>query len=332
MAFGLCVLGCGGFANAFARAMEPLRGEIDLFFASRDGARAAAFNERHRGAGAFGSYEAAVSDPRVDAVYVCTPHHRHRAHVELAAAAGKHALVEKPIARTLDEARAIIGAAASAGIVLMVAENYRFLSGVRLSRRLLDGGAIGELRLFQMQEEAPFDTGGWRGDPSRNGGGVLIDGGIHKVDVLVNLAGRPRTVFASVVPPGNPGLRAEDGLVMATASSNGVVGLVNHTWTRAARPSPIWMSAQGTGGAIYYEAGASWLRLDDGRSERIFDLEPDGFGLTPMAREFKASVKEGREPEMSGSAGMLDLAVVLKAYESMETGTVAYLDGPAARP
>ena len=317
--------GCGSFARDFARVMEPLHGEVDLLFASRDAARAAEFNRAFHGEGAFGSYEEAAADPRVDAMYICTPHHLHREHVELAVGAGKHVLVEKPIARNLDEARAIIAATGDSGVTLMVAENYRFLSGVRLAKQLVGDGSIGTLRMVQMQEEALFQPGKWRNDRELNGGGVFIDGGIHKVDVLLYLAGRPATVFAAAVPPGNLGLEAEDGLAMVTTHPNGVVGMINHTWT-CAKASPIWLSVLGTGGALYYEAGRSWLRLDDDRSTRTLDLEPDSFGLVPMVREFKSSIEEGREPEMPGSAGMADLEVVLKAYESVETGQSVTLD------
>ena len=325
MALGLCVVGCGSFARDFACAMGPLRDEVGLLFASREAARAAEFNRTFQGEGAFGSYEEAATDPRVDAMYICTPHHLHREHVELAASAGKHILVEKPIARNLDEARAIIAAAGNNGVTLMVAENYRFLSGVRHAKRLIDDGSIGTLRMVQMQEEALFQPGRWRNNRELNGGGVFIDGGIHKADVLLYLAGRPATVFAAAVPPGNPGLEAEDGLAMITTHPTGVVGLLNHSWT-CATPSPIWLSVLGTGGSIYYEAGRSWLRLDDGRSERTIDLDPDSFGLVPMVREFKSSIEEGREPEMPGSVGMEDLEVVLKAYESVDVGRSVALD------
>ena len=108
-----------------------MRDDLDLFFASRDGARARAYAARFQGCGAFGSYAAAAADPRVEAMYLCTPHHLHQAHVALAAQAGKHILVEKPLARTLAEGRAMIAAAQRAGVTLMVAENARFMAAVR---------------------------------------------------------------------------------------------------------------------------------------------------------------------------------------------------------
>ena len=80
----------------FAHSLQPVRDEVDLSFASRDLARARAYAALFQGRGAFGSNAAAAADPRVEALYLCTPHHLHQAHVALAAQAGKHILVEKP--------------------------------------------------------------------------------------------------------------------------------------------------------------------------------------------------------------------------------------------
>src|SRR5215471_18823341 len=139
--------------------MQVIRDEIALFFASRDVARARAYAETFGGRGFFGSYEAAAADPRVEALYLCTPHHLHEAHVALAAQAGKHILVEKPIARTLAEGRAMIAAAHQAGVTLMVAENARFMAVVRQCKRLIERGDVGDLRVVQLHEETPFQPG-----------------------------------------------------------------------------------------------------------------------------------------------------------------------------
>ena len=201
MKLSLCVVGCGGFAKKFARAMGYLTDEIDLFFASRDLQRAKAYAETYHGRGAFGSYEEAAADSRVEAMYLCTPHHLHREHALMAAWAGKHILVEKPIARTLEEAHDMVEQARRAGVTLMVAENYRFMSTVRSARDQIDAGALGSLRVVQLQEEGDWVPGQWRSQRDLNGGGALIDGGIHKVDVLVYLAGMPQQVFAASLPP-----------------------------------------------------------------------------------------------------------------------------------
>ena len=85
----------------------------------------------------------------------------------------------------------------------------------------------------------------------------------------------------------------------------------------------------GTLGRISFELGAPWLKLDNSSSERVWQFADDGDGLVPMVQEFRASIRERREPEMSGAAGLEDLAVVLKVYESMEKGVAVML--PSAK-
>ena len=325
MKLGLCILGCGEFAATFAQEMAPLGDEIDLYFASRDAAKAAAYNRRFHGRGSFGSYQEAAADPRVESLYLCTPHYLHREHVALSARAGKHMLVEKPIARTVAEAEEIIQEARQAGVNLMVAEGYRFMAVVRRAKELIEAGAIGHPRLIQLQEEGPFCPTGWRDNRELNGGGVFIDGGIHKVDILTYLAGRPHTVYATAPRREDPNLDAEDSLVVVTTSETGVVGVINHSSAKTQNLAPNWVSVLGTEGRLYFELSQSWLRLHDGRSERTLPCPGDRHGLLTMVREFSDSIRQGRQPEMSGREGLEDLEVVIKAYQSMDTGVAVAL-------
>ena len=276
--------------------------------------------QTYHGRGAFGSYESAASDPGIDAMYICTPHHLHREHALLAARAGKHILVEKPIAHTLDDAHGMVTQARRAGVTLMVAENYRYMPAVRSAKELIDSGVLGGLRLVQLQEEAAMAPRHWRTKPHLSGGGVFIDGGIHKVDILVYLSGMPVQVFAASLPPSPQGAEVEDGVLLMTRSAEGVVGVINHSWTAAQHPGPPWVSISGLKGNIYFELGASWLKIDDGSEERTLHFEPAQRGLAAMVREFQASIVEGREPLTSGAVGINDLSVVLNAYESIERG------------
>jgi predicted dehydrogenase len=317
---GLCVVGCGAFAKTFARGVNPLRGRINLFFASRDRSRAQEYSAQFGGAGAFGSYEAAAAHPAVDAMYLCTPHHLHLEHVRLAARAGKHILVEKPIAPTLPEARQIIDAARQAGVALMVAENYRFMAAVRECRRLVENGTIGQLRLVQLQEEAPFSPGGWRNQKDLNGGGILIDGGIHKIHFLRYLSGEPASIYATALPEVLDNHEGEDGVVIIARWKSGAVGLINHSWAACRQPSPRLVSVSGSKGRLTFAAGESWLRIERGDSEETLSFPPDNAGLTAMVQEFLNSIRENREPETSGTEGLKDLSLVLKAYESIERG------------
>ena len=320
MKFGLCVIGCGAFARTFSAAIQGELEDIDLYFASRDTGRAAAFAAEYHGADHFGSYESAVADGRVDAVYVCTPHHLHLEHARLAASAGKHILLEKPLARTTQEAQAIIAVAASAGITLMVAENYRFMPPVIAAKDMVERGDLGTLRLVQLQEDFPFKPVEWRNDSELNGGGVLIDGGIHKASLLAYLAGNPYEVYASEVPSAQPGLAAEDGVVAMLRYSNGMVGVINHSWSAGPHAPRPWVALSGSRASAVFELGGDWIDTIDPKGRHKETLDNDRGGLAGMVREFRWSVQEGRPPAMTGDEGARDVALVQAAYESMRTG------------
>jgi len=317
---GLCIVGCGSFARTFAQGIAPLRDRVNLFFASRDLLRAQEYSEEFSGAGAFGSYETAAAAPQVDAMYLCTPHYLHLEHVRLAAGAGKHILVEKPIARTLVEGSQIIDAAQQSGVTLMVAENYRFMAPVQECRRLVESGAIGDVRLIQLQEESPFRPDGWRNLQDLNGGGVFIDGGIHKIHFLRYVAGEPCSIYAAALPKALNDLEGEDGVVLIVRWDSGAVGLINHSWVASSQPSPPLVSVSGTKGQLTFAAGEAWLRVEIGDSAETKSLPPDNSGLTAMVQEFINSIREKREPETSGTEGLKDLALVLKTYESIDLG------------
>ncbi len=325
MKLGLCVIGCGSFSRTFARAIQDELDDIDLYFASRDAARAASFSDEFRGSGSFGSYESAVADPRVEAVYICTPHHLHLDHARLAADSGKHILLEKPLARTVDEARAIVDVAADGGATLMVAENYRFMPPVQAAKEVVDRGDLGTLRLVQLQEDFPFEPVEWRNDAELNGGGVMIDGGIHKASLLAYLAGDPSEVYAAEVPSAQPGLAAEDGVVAMLRYASGLVGVINHTWSAGPHNARPWVSISGSTASIAFELGGDWIDTIDGTGRTRKALAGDRGGLAGMVREFRSSIREGRSPSMTGEEGTRDVALVQACYESMRTGSISRL-------
>ncbi len=327
MKLGLCVVGCGNFAKAFASSIQPLLPQINLYFASRDLAKAQAYSQMFHGAGAFGSYSEAAGDARVEAMYICTPHYLHTEHTALAASTGKHILIEKPIAITMEEGRRVIAIAEEAGVTLMVAENYRFMPAVRLCKELVDQGALGQIRIIQLHQETAYRPARWRELRHLSGGGVFIDAGIHKVHFLRYLAGEPEHIYALVPTRTEEGLRVEDGLVFVAKWADGQVGLIHHSWTASNRPLPHWVSLSGSEGRIYFEIGEPQLLLEQGDHSRTIEIAGPFDGLMPMVQEFINSIRESRPPEVPGSEGLGDLEVVLKAYESIEKGISLPLAG-----
>jgi len=152
------------------------------------------------GARAYDSVEALCRDRGVEAVYVATPHQFHAEHTIVAARHGKHVLVEKPMAVTLDECGAMITAAREAGVHIVVGHSHSFDAPIAETRRLIATGAYGALRMVTSLNFTDFMYRPRRPEEldTVQGGGVIFNQGSHQVDVARLLAGgRGRAVRAS---------------------------------------------------------------------------------------------------------------------------------------
>ena len=145
-----------------------------------------------------GDYRVALEDPEVQAVAVSMPHHIHEKVCVEAAQAGKHIMLDKPIARTLEEADKIIASADANKVTLMVAFNYRFTPFYAKLREMVAEGLIGR-PLFAVtrhyQSFNPPPNSNWRSKAS-TGGGCVIGSGVHNIDFMRWLLGEPEEVFA----------------------------------------------------------------------------------------------------------------------------------------
>jgi predicted dehydrogenase len=317
---GLALVGCGRFATFHARAARRLGGAVRIAFASRDPERAEAYRRRFGGFAAFGSYEAAAADARIDALVVCTPHHLHEAHARLAAEHGKAILLEKPIARTLGEADAIISTAGAAGVVLMVAENVHFSPGFVATRAYLRDGAIGAVRQIVVAARGYRQPSGWRRRREEMGGGLLIDGGIHYLHLLRDWAGPVDQVVAVAPPNTFPESEGEDTVFLLLRFRSGAVGAFVNSVAAPALRRTQWAWVTGTEGSlgVDHRGRALWLRSPRGSRVRAFVR--DRRGLVAQLAEFVGAVREGRAPALTPESAKADLALVLAAYRSLETG------------
>lgn len=331
MSLALCIVGCGQHAKTFAKAIKSsdLWGSpdgVELYFASRNRRKARAYCQLFNGMDFFSSYEEAASDQRVQALYICTPNYLHQEHTLLAARFRKHILVGKPIARTVEEAERMIATARDARVKLMVAENYRFIPVIQKSRDLIARGAIGAIRLIQIQEETDFAFEGWRNVGQLMGGGVFIDGGIHTVDILINLGGMPEDIYATRLPQALQSLEGEDGIVIMARLKGGITGLINYAWGIFKHGKNQWAAISGTKGRIYFEPSNSRLTVETPQGRTTSRFPEDRWGFVGMLREFKESIEKDRHPLTSGEEGLRELKVVLKAYDSTERGVPVVLE------
>ncbi len=319
--FSLCIVGCGKYAHTVMEYIDDMKDELEFSFASRSIDKAQEFCERYGAVGAYGSYEDAARDPRVDAMYFITPHDVHLENAALAAKHGKHVLMEKPIARTVAEARGLIDATGRAGVTFMVAENFRFDPATLKAKEIIAEGAIGQLCFVDVQTEN-LDGGceGWRLSLERCGGGRMIDGGIHFVDVLRNLAGDPDQVYA-LVPSRKtiPGIEGEDTMALTASFPGGLTGFLRYS---GATPLPSKRDVRVTGaeGRMQYAIFGEEVTVETDAGSRVYPVEPEIRGMKRMIRDFIGAAVEGREPIMNGHEALSDLAVVLASYESVRTG------------
>ena len=189
---GIGIIGAGDFGAAHARAIARLT-EVRLVAACRTrAAPLAAFTEEFGGRG-YTDYRRLLADPEVEAVVIATPHQLHAAMVEAAAAAGKHVLLEKPMAPTPAECRRIRQCVARSGISLMVGHTSHFVPAYRVARELLDAGELGEVFHGCSTMTRPWMTPNRRDWHLRrdSGGGMWLTIGVHVLDQLIWLLGGP---------------------------------------------------------------------------------------------------------------------------------------------
>jgi predicted dehydrogenase len=193
------VLGTGWIADRFIRSLQRHTRQQVLGVGSRDAARSAAFAGRHGLPRSYGSYQQLVSDPEVDVVYVATPHPAHHPCATLSLEAGKHLLVEKPLALDAAQAADIARLAAGRRRFCMEALWSFFLPKFDIVRQLLDAGALGEVRTVQAEYGEHF-TADHRIMRPDLAGGPLLDLGTYPLSLATWVLGAPERVLAAGQP------------------------------------------------------------------------------------------------------------------------------------
>ncbi|PJJ85893.1 phthalate 4,5-cis-dihydrodiol dehydrogenase [Brevirhabdus pacifica] len=186
-------IGVAGLGRAFVLMQGAFHADPRVRLVAAAAPRAesrAAFEDQYGGA-AYDSVEAMCADPEVEAVYIATPHQMHREHVEAAARHGKHVLVDKPLAVTLEDGTAMVEAAEAAGVQVIVGPSHSFDAPVRLARDIIESGEFGALRMIQAFNYTDFLYRPRRPEELRTeeGGGVLFSQAVHQVDIVRLLAG-----------------------------------------------------------------------------------------------------------------------------------------------
>jgi phthalate 4,5-cis-dihydrodiol dehydrogenase len=186
-------LGVIGLGRAFSLMLPTFIGDsrVQLAAAADPREQARQQFESDFGAPAFKSVEQLCSDPSIDAVYIASPHQFHAEHVQIAARAAKHILVEKPMALTLSECRIMVEAAQEGGVHLIVGHSHSFDTPILRTRELIASGTFGRLRMVTALNFTDFLYRPRRPEElnTKDGGGVIFSQAAHQVDIVRLLAG-----------------------------------------------------------------------------------------------------------------------------------------------
>jgi predicted dehydrogenase len=266
--------------------------------------------ERHGIARTTTDWRALAADPGVDAAVVGTPNALHAPQAIAFLEAGKHVLVEKPMAASLAEADAMVAAARRSGAFLMVAHCWRFHPDVRALRARVEAGELGEIvKTRSYGGHAGWGPSGWFTDPVLAGGGALVDMGVHAIDTARYLLGDPEPVrVCAAVGTRYGAYPVDDDAVLLLGWANGVTSVVESGWWQ---PHLGGLEADtelyGTGGYA-----------------RVWDMTepPPGYQhcTQPMysaqLAEFVDAIAAGRQPRPGGEDGRVVVGIVEQAYAS----------------
>lgn len=285
-----------------------------------------------------------IKRPDIDIVNICTPSGLHSFFAIEAAKAKKHVVVEKPIDVTLTEADSIIENCKNNGVKLCVISQHRFNPSIKLVKKNIDEGKLGNTFLFEssvnwFRTQEYYDKSGWRGTWSLDGGGAFMNQSIHVIDLMQYLMGPVESVNANIGTFNHQNIEVEDTAVAIVKFKNGGLGTI--VGTTAAFPGfPIKMNIFGTGGsAIIDSFKLTHLYLKNEETDFLKSnlaegiQETDANEKTEVIHPHKAQLEDmidaiinDREPLVNGKEGRNALEIVLAIYESAKSGKTVTLD------
>ena len=275
---------------------------------------ARALAERHGIPHVTTDWRSLAASPDVDAAIVATPNVLHAEQTLALLGAGKHVLVEKPMATSVAECDAMIDASRASGASMMVAHCWRFHPDVLAVRRRLETGELGEIvKTRGYGVHVNWGPSGWFVDPALAGGGALVDMGVHAIDTARFLLGDPEPKrVCAVIGTRYGGYAVDDDAIVLITWDDGANSVVESGWWHA------WAGGREAETELFGTKGFA----------RIWEPGPPGEGedhggqpmYTAQVAEFLDAIGEGRPPRPSGEDGRVVMQVVEEALRSAARG------------
>jgi len=332
---GICIVGAGVGGGIHARALQDV-GEAHLVaVVDTDKDRGRQFAEKWSSDHYYPDLEQTLGDKHVDVVHLCAPPFMHREQAARCAQAGKHVLIEKPLARTIAEANAIISACEAGGVKLGAIFQHRFMPLPRKVKTALEEGRLGKLYLGDAyvkwyRGDEYYKGGGWRATRDLEGGGTLINQTIHSIDLLQWLMGPVADVTGRTATVGHQ-IETEDVGLALLGFRNGAHGVIEGS-TATYPGFPERIEIHGKNGSVVLNEGKNQLEWHLRGEEPSIEgaAAEDGYARDLSAvsaeehaaqfRDFYAAIREGRRPAIDGAEGRKALEIIEAVYRSSELG------------
>lgn len=279
-------------------------------------------------------WEDVVADRTLDAVLITLPHALHAECAKKALAAGLHVFLEKPLATTWEDARQVVEAARVADRTLMVNMTHRFYPPIRMARRMVQEGELGEViavhdHYMEVIDRSAFPA--WFFDPELSGGGVTMTDSIHLLDRVSWVLGEPLRLAGQVARRLDPGSKAEDCSELLCASASGIPVTVGSFFCFGGERS--WadrLTLFGSRGTLVAQAWSHLEWTPHGKPMQRIEAYPDGLaheersllGHRAALREFLDAIQSGREPEASGRQVLNAQEIVQCFHDRLADGSV----------
>jgi predicted dehydrogenase len=263
----------------------------------------------------------------VDIVDICTPTHLHYEMVLKAAAAGKHIVCEKPLARTVEQAEQMIAVCREAGVKLLVAHVVRFFPEYAQAKAIVDRGEIGRVGVVRLRRVSALPTwseDNWLMDEEKSGG-MMLDLMVHDFDYARWVAGEVESVFARNVRRALPDERRDYALVILR-HTNGALAHVEGGWAYPPGMFRTALEIAGDGGLIEHPSGSSvpiQIHLMETGEAKASGVPTSPLIEDPYVTEIKHFydvIANGTEPRVTAADGLAALRIGLVAIESARTG------------
>lgn len=329
--FGFGLIGCGAISGWHAHAIREIEGAELIGAYDRSAASAEAFCEK-QDCRKFATIQELLNCDQIDVVCICTPSGTHAELVVEAANAGKHIVVEKPMAITRQQLQDVVEAVERNHVQLTAISQRRFSDAVQKVKKAIEAGELGRLLMgdiYMKFYRSPeyYASAGWRGTWEMDGGGALMNQGIHGIDILQYLMGPVKAVSAVCKTLARE-IEVEDAAVAIVEYENGAIGVIEGS--TCVTPGYLMRTEiHGTGGTIVLE-GERIVRWDvngQNLAESPKETENKSF-QDPMAfsieshkaqfQDFLNALRNGTRPLVDVYEGKRAVDVILSIYESSE--------------